>query len=76
MTRIKICGLTRPCDIDYVNASRPDWCGFIINFPKSRRSLTPEQVRPLRERLDPSITAVGVFVDRPPVARVPGAISR
>ena len=66
MPRIKICALTRPCDIDYVNTARPDWCGFIINFPKSRRSLTPEQVRPLRERLDPSITAVGVFVDRPP----------
>ena len=41
MTKIKICGLFRPCDIDYVNAARPDWCGFIVNFPKSRRNRTP-----------------------------------
>lgn len=44
VTRIKICGLFRPCDIEYVNEARPDWCGFIINFPKSRRSRTPAQV--------------------------------
>ena len=65
MTKIKICGLFRPCDIDYVNAARPDWCGFIVNFPKSRRNRTPDQVRTLRERLDPAVVPVGVFVDRP-----------
>ena len=41
MTRIKICGLYRPEDIQSVNQARPDWCGFIVNFPKSHRSLTP-----------------------------------
>ena len=65
MTKIKICGLFRPCDIDYVNAARPDWCGFIVNFPRSRRNRTPDQVRTLRERLDPAVVPVGVFVDRP-----------
>ena len=65
MTKIKICGLSRPCDIDYVNEARPDWCGFIINFPKSHRNLTPDQVRELRRGLDASITPVGVFVDQP-----------
>lgn len=65
MTKIKICGLFRPCDIDYVNEARPDWCGFIINFPKSHRNLTPDQVRELRRGLDSSITPVGVFVDQP-----------
>lgn len=65
MTRIKICGLYRPEDIDYVNQCRPDWCGFIVNFPKSHRSLTPEQVRELRQNLDKSIIPVGVFVDQP-----------
>ena len=65
MTRIKICGLFRPCDIEYVNEARPDWCGFIINFPKSRRSRTPAQVRALRERLDRAVVPVGVFVDQP-----------
>lgn len=65
MSKIKICGLFRPCDIDYVNEARPDWCGFIIDFPRSHRSVTPDQVRSLRVGLDPAIVPVGVFVDRP-----------
>lgn len=65
MTKIKICGLYRPCDIEYVNAAKPDWCGFIINFPRSHRSLTPERVRALRQGLDGAVTPVGVFVDQP-----------
>lgn len=65
MTRIKICGLYRPCDVEYVNQARPDWCGFIISFPRSHRSLTLEQVRALRQNLDSAIIPVGVFVDQP-----------
>ena len=65
MTKIKICGLYRPQDIEYVNAAMPDWCGFIINFPKSHRNLAPDQVRALRAGLAPGITPVGVFVDSP-----------
>ena len=65
MSKIKICGLFRPCDIVYVNEARPDWCGFIIDFPRSHRSVTPDQVRSLRAGLDPAIVPVGVFVDRP-----------
>lgn len=65
MTKIKICGLYRPCDIQYVNAARPDWCGFIVNFPRSHRSLTPDGVRALRADLDSAIVPVGVFVDQP-----------
>lgn len=65
MTKIKICGLSRRCDIDYVNEARPDWCGFIINFPKSHRNVTPDQVRILRAGLDSAVTPVGVFVDQP-----------
>ncbi len=63
MTRIKICGLYRHQDIEYVNEAKPDYCGFIINFPRSHRNLTPEQVRALRAGLAPEITPVGVFVD-------------
>ena len=63
MTKIKICGLFRPCDIEYVNAVRPDWCGFIVNFPKSHRNRTP--VRALRRGLAEGVVPVGVFVDQP-----------
>lgn len=65
MTRIKICGLYLPEDICYVNQIKPDWCGFIVNFPKSHRSLTPDQVRVLRQNLGSAVTPVGVFVDQP-----------
>ena len=65
MTKIKLCGLSRPADIDYVNQAKPDYCGFIVNFPQSRRNVTPERVRALRETLSPDITPVGVFVDEP-----------
>ena len=74
MTKIKICGLFRPCDVDYVNEARPDWCGFIVNFPKSHRNRTPDQVRTLRARLDPTVIPVGVFVDRP-VGEVAGLLN-
>ncbi len=65
MTKIKVCGLYRDADIDYVNEAGPDYAGFILNFPKSHRSLTPERAAALRDRLAPGIRAVGVFVDRP-----------
>ena len=65
MTKIKICGLFRSCDIDYVNEAKPDFCGFIIDVPKSHRNVTVEQVRLLRKSLCPEIQAVGVFVDAP-----------
>lgn len=65
MTKIKICGLYRPEDIQYANQARPDWCGFIVNFPRSHRSLIPDQVRALRRDLDSAIVPVGVFVDQP-----------
>lgn len=65
MSRIKICGLFRPCDVDFVNQAGPDWCGFVLNVPKSHRSLTPDQARALRARLDSAIVPVGVFVDQP-----------
>lgn len=65
MTKIKICGLSRPCDIAFINEAKPDWCGFIINFPKSHRNVTPDRLRALREALDPAVVPVGVFVDQP-----------
>lgn len=63
MTKIKICGLSRPCDIDYVNYARPDYCGFIVNFPKSRRNVSPERVAELVSNLAKEIVPVGVFVN-------------
>ena len=65
MTKIKICGLKRPVDIAYVNEAKPDFAGFIINVPKSRRNVSPEKARELTALLSPEILPVGVFVNAP-----------
>ena len=64
-TYIKTCGMTRLEDIAAVNEAHPDMCGFIIDFPKSTRSVSAEQQIELASRLDPTICSVGVFVDAP-----------
>ena len=65
MTKIKICGLSRPCDIEYVNEAKPDFCGFIINVPKSKRNVSPDTVRQLVKNLSTDVKPVGVFVNAP-----------
>ncbi len=59
--KIKICGLFRECDIDYVNRACPDYIGFV--FAKSKRRVTMEQAATLKQRLSNQIQAVGVFVN-------------
>ena len=52
-------------DILAVNEAKPDYCGFIIEFPSSFRSVTADEVRELVKELDPEIRPVGVFVNAP-----------
>ena len=61
--KIKICGLFRDEDIDYVNEARPDYCGFV--FAPSRRQVSPAQAARLRRRLAEGVVPVGVFIDAP-----------
>jgi len=61
MTKIKICGLTRSCDIEAVNKYRPDYVGFV--FAKSKRQITEDGAAVLKSQLDSGILAVGVFVN-------------
>ena len=64
-TRIKVCGLKRPEDIQSVNLAKPDFCGFIVEFPRSSRCVSRELLAELTAQLDPEITPVGVFVNAP-----------
>lgn len=61
VSKIKICGLTRLCDIDAANEAMPDYVGFV--FAESRRQVTAAQALALRERLHERIVPVGVFVN-------------
>lgn len=62
MTKVKLCGLKRPCDIEYVNELEPEYIGFVF-AKNSRRYISPENAEKLRKMLDERITPVGVFVD-------------
>ena len=62
MTKIKLCGLSRPEDIDCANEIRPDFVGFVF-WPKSSRYVDKDNAKRLKDMLAPSVKAVGVFVD-------------
>lgn len=63
MAKVKICGLSRECDIQVVNEVKPDYIGFV--FADSKRQVTAEQAQKLRGKLSRDIQAVGVFVNKP-----------
>lgn len=65
MTKIKLCGLSRPCDIEAANGLKPEYIGFVF-AQKSRRYVAPEKAEALKRLLDPDIKAVGVFVNEAP----------
>ena len=57
MTKIKLCGLSRACDIEEANLLRPDYIGFVF-AKKSSRCVTTEQACELKKLLRPEIRAV------------------
>lgn len=65
MTKIKLCGLSRLCDIEAVNELKPDYIGFVF-ASNSKRYVTYEEATKLKKRLSPEIQAVGVFVNERP----------
>ena len=62
MTKIKLCGLTRPEDIAAANALQPEYIGFVF-AAKSKRAVSREIAAALKAQLSPGIQAVGVFVN-------------
>ena len=65
MTKIKLCGLSRLCDIEAANGLKPDYIGFVF-VSKSKRYVTYEKATELKSQLSPEIQAVGVFVNEHP----------
>ena len=65
MTKIKLCGLTRPEDIAAANALQPEYIGFVF-AAKSKRAVSREIAATLKAQLSPGIQAVGVFVNEAP----------
>ena len=65
MTRIKICGLTRPADVDAAVAAGADAIGLVF-YPPSARYVDPAQASELARRVPPFVSVVGLFVNASP----------
>ena len=63
MVKIKICGIKRLEDVEMVNRYKPDYIGFV--FEDSKRKVSHDLAKELRNNLDSDIIPVGVFVDSP-----------
>lgn len=61
-TRIKICGLSQPADIDHAVALGVDAIGLVF-YPPSPRAVSIEQAAALTRRVPPFVTVVGLFVN-------------
>lgn len=61
-TRIKICGLTRPEDVDAAVDAGADAIGLVF-YPPSPRHVTVEQAAMLAARVPPFVNVVGLFVN-------------
>ena len=59
--KIKICGLKRIDDAKILNKYVPDYAGFV--FAESKRKISFDKAKAIKNVLDETITTVGVFVD-------------
>lgn len=61
--KIKICGIRRREDVEYLNEAVPDFAGFV--FADTRRQVSRERAAELKRLLRPDIKVFGVFVNAP-----------
>ena len=61
MTGVKICGIKREIDVEYINKYLPTYAGFV--FAGTKRRLSPETAQTLCRLTDKRIKKVGVFVN-------------
>ena len=66
MVKIKICGITSSDDIEIINNVLPEYAGFVMFFPKSKRNITPQRASLLLNLLDSRIKSVAVTVNPTP----------
>lgn len=61
MTQIKICGITRPEETEYLNQNQVDYAGFVF-FEKSKRNVSISQAKKLMNLLDKNVKRTAVTV--------------
>ena len=60
-TKIKICGLTKPAEAEYLNECGVDYAGFVF-YEKSKRNISFERADEIMHELDRKIKRVAVTV--------------
>ncbi|CAG2152405.1 MULTISPECIES: phosphoribosylanthranilate isomerase [Ralstonia] len=61
-TRIKLCGLTQPADVDHAVALGADAIGLVF-YPPSPRYVATDRAAELARRAGPFVTVTGLFVN-------------
>ena len=61
--KLKVCGLSNPIEIETCINNDVDFCGFILNFPKSHRFINYEKAEKLLSIYKKKIQYVGVLVN-------------
>lgn len=60
--KIKICGLTKVKEAEYLNKNHVDYAGFVLYYPKSKRNMSITDCAPIIKALNSSIKKVAVVV--------------
>ena len=61
--KLKICGLSNPIEVDTCVSHHVDYCGFILNYPKSHRYISLDKAKNLTNINKGSTKYVGVLVN-------------
>ena len=61
--KLKVCGLSNPIEVDTCVSRRVDYCGFILNYPKSHRYISLDKAKNLTNINKGNTKYVGVLVN-------------
>jgi len=61
--KLKVCGLSNPIEIETCVSLNINYCGFILNFPKSHRNISFNKARELTKINKGNTKYVGVLVE-------------
>ena len=61
--KLKVCGLSNPVEVESCVSFGVDYCGFILNYPKSHRNISLERAKNLTEINKVNTEYVGVLVN-------------